>query len=99
MNCCVPPFTVEAVAGDIVTGETTVTFTDAVLPPVVAFAVIVQVPGYNPARYSPDEIVPHEAVQVEATLALNCSVAFSLIAWLPGEIVTAADAVATLTIE
>jgi hypothetical protein len=78
-----------------VIGDTTVTFTDAVLLSMVDFAVIVQVVGYSPARYSPlDEMLPHETVHVAAALALNCSVAFSLMVWLVlGVMVT--DAAAT----
>jgi hypothetical protein len=95
VNCCVKPCGVVAATGDIVTGDTTVTFTDPVLPSLVAFAVIVQVPGYSAARYSPaEEMPPHEAVHVALALAVNWSVAFSFIVWLePGEIVT--DAAAT----
>jgi hypothetical protein len=38
-----------AATGDIVTGDTTVTFTFAVLPPLVDVAVIVHVAGYSDA--------------------------------------------------
>jgi hypothetical protein len=78
-----------AATGDIVIGDTTVTFTVAVLPLPVEVAVIVHAVGYSPARNSPvDEMFPHEAAHVALALAVNCCVAFSLMVCVAlGEIV------------
>ena len=91
LNCCVLPCGVLAETGDMIIGETTITFVVPVAPPLVAFAVTVQVAGYSPAWNSPvDDTEPQVVVHVLATLAFSWSVAFSLIVWLLGVIVTAA---------
>jgi len=90
-NYCVVPCGVFAETGVIKIGETTVTFAGALPLPSAAFAVTEQVVlGYKGALKSPvEEIDPHVVVQVDATLAVNCIVAYSCRVTDVGETVTA----------
>jgi len=89
-NCCVCPCAVTALTGVIAMGDVTVAVVDALDPlPLVAVAVITHEPGERGAVNRPaDEIVPQEAVNVEAVLAVNCCVPPSLTVGFRGLIVT-----------
>jgi hypothetical protein len=91
VNCWVCPGDVVAETGVITIGETIVRLDVAVPLPSVAVAFMVQaVLGYSGALKSPAEvIVPQVVVQVDGTLALNCSVAFS---WIVAEVGTTFNA-------
>jgi hypothetical protein len=91
VNCWVFPCGVLAETGDMVMGETIVTLAVAAPLPLVAVAVTVQVVvGYKGALSKPAvEIEPHVVVHLDAVLAVNCWVAFSLTVTVLGEMVTA----------
>lgn len=89
-NCCVFPCGVFAPTGVMRYGETTLTVAVALPLPFVAVAVTVQVRGLSAAFKRPVlEIVPQVVFQVEAVLAENCLVAFSVSVALVGEMVVA----------
>jgi hypothetical protein len=75
-------------------GEVTVTFVDDVEPlPSVAFAVTWHVPAIRGAVNNPVESIdPHDAVNVAATLVVNCWVAFSVTVGVSGDNVNCAGA-------
>jgi len=75
VNCCVPPCAVVADAGAIASAADTVTTVDETCPlPSVAVAVTVHEVGAAGVWYKPVvlPILPHDAVHVAGTLAVNC---------------------------
>jgi hypothetical protein len=86
---------VVADTGVITIGETTLTLAVAVPEPFVATAVMVHCFGYSGAVNSPaDEIDPQFVDHVDATLAVNCWVAFSFTVIPVGDTETAKAEVA-----
>jgi hypothetical protein len=89
-NCWVCPWAVTAVPGEMVMGEVMLAAVDPFAPlPLLAVAVITQEPAARGAVKSPaDEMVPQEAVNVDAVLAVNCWLAPSLTVGFCGLTVT-----------
>ena len=79
---------VVALEGVIVIGDEMFASVEAVWPlPSLAFPVMVHEVCFNGAVNRPEEVMlPQEAVQVEAALAVNCWVAPSLTVGFRGEI-------------
>jgi hypothetical protein len=96
VNCCVPPTFTVALVGEIVkAAEVMVAVVEAFWPPLVAVAVMVQEPVVAGAVKSPEVLMdPHDAAQLAAALAENCTVPPVFTLGFRGEMEKVEDAVA-----